>query len=248
VLVAFVAVALSVLANGHAWAAIVAGKDSTAIRSAYYLALPSKYVPGGFAQPFSQVTLTRSNDVSLHTSVAAFLLHSLTVVVATAVVGCSLVFAGELPTPFRIGAALAPMSIVLLWRPLLASVARRVSRLRKAPDGETLALPNQRSILIALSWTIGGIVLAGIGFGSIGGSIGRLSYGDVVSAFSFAYLVGFLAVPFPAGIGVREGVLAIALPLSLPAVIALSGFHRVLTMAAEFTVMLSTRRRGTSTS
>jgi len=242
-LAAFAPLVLSVMANGQAWATIVGSEERNAVRNAYYLALPSKYIPGGFAQPMSQVVLTRSSNVSLRTSVMAFILHSMTIVVATGTISFGLAFSEQLPPLARTCAALGPVSLLLMWRPVLAAIAVRTSRIGRSDVIKLIALPSQRDLLRALSWTLGGVTLSGMGFAGLSGSVAGAPWGIVVSSFSFAFLVGFVAIPFPAGIGVREGVLAAALPLSLPVVIAVSGLHRLLTMAAEFLVMLSTRKR-----
>ena len=57
-----------------------------------------------------------------------------------------------------------------------------------------------------------------------------------VSAFGAAWTIGFLAVPFPAGVGVREAVLIalVGRTTGAGAVIAASVAHRVVTIIGEF--------------
>jgi uncharacterized membrane protein YbhN (UPF0104 family) len=56
-------------------------------------------------------------------------------------------------------------------------------------------------------------------------------------AFSAAWVAGYVALPFPAGIGVREAVLVGLLPAPAAVVTAASIVHRLLTMLAELIVV-----------
>jgi uncharacterized membrane protein YbhN (UPF0104 family) len=66
-----------------------------------------------------------------------------------------------------------------------------------------------------------------------------------VPAFAVAWTTGFLAVPFPSGIGIREGVLIAATgsPSGAASVIAASIVHRLVTMVGEIVMILFSRRR-----
>jgi uncharacterized membrane protein YbhN (UPF0104 family) len=69
---------------------------------------------------------------------------------------------------------------------------------------------------------------------------------QVVSAWGAAWTVGFLAFVFPAGLGIREGVLVAAIGWSTPAAVIVSAsvVHRLVTMVAEVCVAaLSHARR-----
>jgi uncharacterized membrane protein YbhN (UPF0104 family) len=55
--------------------------------------------------------------------------------------------------------------------------------------------------------------------------------------------VGYLAVPFPSGIGIREGALALVLPATgLAPLVAVSGIHRLVSMVAELLVLGASQR------
>jgi uncharacterized membrane protein YbhN (UPF0104 family) len=67
----------------------------------------------------------------------------------------------------------------------------------------------------ALYWAV-----TGLAFAALVASLYPLAPGDVpvvVAAFAAAYAAGFLALLTPAGLGVREGVLVVALASVLPA-------------------------------
>jgi uncharacterized membrane protein YbhN (UPF0104 family) len=63
-------------------------------------------------------------------------------------------------------------------------------------------------------------VVTGLAFAALVASLYPLAAGDVplvVAAYAAAYAAGFLALLTPAGLGVREGVLVVALAPVLPA-------------------------------
>ena len=55
----------------------------------------------------------------------------------------------------------------------------------------------------------------------------------VVLSFSVAWLAGFVAIPVPAGLGVREAILVLILAAPTPSVVVASIVHRLVLMCAE---------------
>ncbi|HEV8445872.1 MAG TPA: lysylphosphatidylglycerol synthase domain-containing protein [Gemmatimonadaceae bacterium] len=102
--------------------------------------------------------------------------------------------------------------------PLILSAARRLTK-KDVPD---VTLPH-RAVYLAIGANIAAWLLYGAAFqlfvrGVTGSAPG--SYADYVTAFAWPYLVGYLALVVPGGLGVREGMLAVtlgALNLATPA-------------------------------
>jgi uncharacterized membrane protein YbhN (UPF0104 family) len=110
-----------------------------------------------------------------------------------------------------VGAALA----ALFRRQLLALARRRL------PDFDPADLtPSAGTVVLlvfgyAVYWAI-----TGLAFAALVASMASLAAADiplVVAAYAAAYAAGFLALLTPAGLGIREGVLVVALAPVLPA-------------------------------
>ena len=85
-------------------------------------------------------------------------------------------------------------------------------------------VPAQGRLLLSFAWAVVGILCSAIAFALLGGATFSEPPWAVVTSFAFAFTVGFLAVPFPSGLGVRETVLALALPaVGLPSIVAIRG-------------------------
>jgi uncharacterized membrane protein YbhN (UPF0104 family) len=126
---------------------------------------------------------------------------------------------------------------LILWHPVLVKAARLTARLIRRPFNQDL-LPTQRDTLLALGWALIGILSAAVAFAVVGGPVVQAEGWEVVVAFSFAFTVGYVAVPFPSGIGIREGTLALVLPATgLATLVAVSAIHRLVSMVAELLVL-----------
>jgi hypothetical protein len=142
----------------------------------------------------------------------------------------------RLGRPALLGAvavAVVAAGAAVFRRQLLGLVRRRLPGL---DPGALVPAPGTVALLTvgyAAYWAV-----TGLAFAALVASAYRLAPGDVplvVAAYAAAYAVGFLSLLTPAGLGVREGVLVIALAPVLPAgpalVVAL--VSRVWTMLAE---------------
>ncbi|MGH9231486.1 MAG: lysylphosphatidylglycerol synthase domain-containing protein, partial [Acidimicrobiales bacterium] len=122
----------------------------------------------------------------------------------------------------------------LLHRRFLAGVldvARRFVRRIPAAD----RLPSQRAILSFYAWAV---VSIGCTAGAYTVLLRSLSEeagsATVVVAYAMSWTIGFMAVPLPAGIGVREAVLVACLPaVGTAPLLAASLAHRLLAIGAE---------------
>jgi hypothetical protein len=230
----------AILTSGRAWVALfhdVLHNRGHRIRfeSNYYLSQLTKYLPaGGAVQAASQVSLAASAGVPLGRVALAFPVSAVGSVAAGATVGAGLVLASELPGLARALALVGLAAPALLHRRFLAGVLNAVRRFVPripAPD----RLPDQQSILRFYGWAVISMGCTALAYAVLLRSLsGEASAGVVFFAYAMSWTIGFLAVPLPAGIGVREAVLVACLPgVAAAPLLAASLAHRLLAIGAE---------------
>ncbi len=234
---------VGLLSLGWAWARLhPEGAPRTALIRRFLMAQPAKYIPGGVSMPASQVVLSKDYDTSTSSSVARLVTHSAMMVCAGLLAGSAMLLE---PAQRSLGLiCLLGGSIGSAWI-LLTDVAGVANLLidRISKFGPVRSLPRLPELMTgrpakaaALSACVVGMVALSSAIVLLGRSDSGLpGYGGLMGAFAFAWTVGFLAVPFPAGAGVREGALALALSVStnFGNVLALALMHRVAMLAAE---------------
>jgi hypothetical protein len=205
-----------------------------------------RYIPGAVWQAVAQVGLATQAGVSLSQASTAFGVHTVVQLAAGGTVGASLaVFGGRVPPGIRLSAPLALLPLILLRRGWLVRALRIVGRLTRRTFADDL-VPPQGAILSSFGWTLCTLVANSVAFTLLLSSLpGGAPILDSSAAFGLAWTVGFLAVPFPSGIGVREAVLMVTIGfrVSRSNVIAASISHRLVLMGAELLVVLSSRIR-----
>jgi hypothetical protein len=118
------------------------------------------------------------------------------------------------------------------WLPLLT--VKMGQRLRLRVDD--WSFPDKASTVRAYAWTLVGFVAMGTSFAIVLRALGSSApWLTVIAAFAVAWTIGFLAVPLPAGVGAREGILlALLAPWSgTGVIIAASLLQRFASMLAE---------------
>jgi len=230
------------------WVALFDGRGSDrALAQAFYTSQLGKYVPGAIWQAVGQVGLSRSADVSLAQATTAFPVHALTQVAAGGTVGALLALLGvHLSVGVRLLAALGLLLVIPLRRAWMVWVLGVISRRLKRGSPEDV--PSQGAILRAYGWGVWTLVWSGAGFAVLAGSLHAADpVVAAVPAFAAAWTVGFLAVPFPSGIGVREAVLiaTVASPTGAGPVIVASLVHRLVTMLGELVMIAFAKSRTT---
>jgi hypothetical protein len=184
----------------------------------------AKYVPGNVAQHATRSVFALARGMRLRDFLGSVAVETLLAMLAGLVVGLAgLAATGratvKLPDgitailPWAVGA----LVLLLLAMPLLVAGAVRISqrtRWRELVLYWRDAVPEPTSQLFAFVSYCVNYLLIGLGFLLIAhamGLDGRLGYGQLTAAFALSWLAGFLAPGMPAGLGVREGVLAIML-------------------------------------
>jgi glycosyltransferase 2 family protein len=215
-----------------------AGTPVAAGARIWFLSNLARYVPGNVWSFVGAVELARREGVARPVTLAVMAYTQVLSVGVALLAGLPVLLAerARLGRPALLGAVAVAVvaGVAAAFRRQLLALARR--RLPGLGDAELVPAPGTVALLAvgyAAYWAV-----TGLAFAALVASAYRLSPGDVplvVAAYAAAYAVGFLSLLTPAGLGVREGVLVIALSPVLPAgpalVVAL--VSRVWMMVAE---------------
>lgn len=233
--VAVVVVVVGMWSATVGWARLLGRRDPRSIARGFLLAQLGKYIPGGVWQIIGQVTdATRTTANDGRAASLAFVVSVATQVTAGLLVGLPLVLVDTTPTWIRLcllAGALVAVGL-LLQRRLLARILLALPWLRDTSTSD--AMPSRSAIVVSTVANCVALVAAGIVF-----DIANVAGPDrgvlvVVPAFALAWTIGFLAIPFPAGLGIREGALLLLLPGgSSTAIVAASAVVRVIYIAGE---------------
>lgn len=207
------------------------GRHRARLAAGFLLAQPSKYAPGGaIVQAAGQIGLSVMPDLSVPTVGTAFLVHGVVQLAAGATVAAALLpFNPGLDLPWRLGVLGGLAAPVVLNRSWLVAVFGWASRLLRRPTRPEL-IPPQRRLLVSFAWTLVPMVLSSLAFAILLGEGGIV---EGAGAFAAGWSVGFAAIPFPSGLGVREAVLVALAGANPASVIAASVAHRLATLVAE---------------
>lgn len=208
-LVVFVSYAVLIAtwrATVQAWGERIGVADASRI---WFVSNLGKYVPGKVWQIGAMGVMAQRAGVSPAAAVGSALVVSLVhVLVGFAVVAAT---GRELLAGVASGGALLPVALALLAVALLAApwllpgALRLVSRL----TGRALVMPPlpPRAIWIAALGSATAWLLFGLAFRELTGALLGATTGDAatyVAVFTLSYLLGFVALFAPGGIGVRE--------------------------------------------
>jgi glycosyltransferase 2 family protein len=207
-----------------AWRALLADFGSPLpLRPAariFFLAQLGKYLPGSVWPVLAQMDLGRDHGVPPRRSATVAVLSMALSVGTALVVAAGLLPFGAAEALWRYGWALAvvPLLVVALHPRVLTPLLNWVFRALGRPPLEQS--PTVRGIGAASGW----MLLAWVAYGAQLALLVRALGGTGLSAaltsagaFALAWAVGFLVVVAPAGAGVREAVLVLALAPVLPA-------------------------------
>ncbi|HMG40597.1 MAG TPA: hypothetical protein VK611_04680 [Acidimicrobiales bacterium] len=236
---------VALVCGARAWVALFPpDADRRALARGIYLSQLTKYLPaGGFVQTASQVALSAEQG-GLAVAALRLPVFSACFVAASTTLGSSLALDSDLPTWGRLlaGASLATVVVldrrVLRW---LLGVARRF--VRRLPEGD--ALPPQEAILRCYAWALGNMAAFSIAFVVLLRDVADVGAVEAAAAMCLGWVVGYLALVVPGGLGVRETVLLATIPsLSLGTVAAVSAVHRLVGLVAEASLAGISQVRG----
>lgn len=240
--ISLVVVVLGLWASLCAWSVLLPGLGPRRLARGFFAAQLGKYVPGAVWQAVGQVEAARSAGVAVPRAAAAFGVLALTQAAAGGTIGALVVLA-DVGWVLRVAAVAAAGLLVVLDRRWMARVLGWV----RPGLGGVLPATDQ----IRRSWLLGLIPQVGHGaaFAVLLGSSGADVPLVAVPAACLAWTAGFLALPFPSGLGVREAVLLVALGAGTAAagptaagVVAASVALRLVTIVAETLLLALTLR------
>jgi len=200
----------------HVWDANL--KPMAAARI-WFVSNLGRYVPGKIWQISAMGAMTHRQGVSAVAATSSSIMVNLVNVIS----GSLLVFATgagildlAVPSGRLVAIALTAVALVGLFLvpPLVSWLARRAAKM----TGRDLALPaslKPRVVVLGLVGTGAAWVLYGLAFqlfakGVLGNAVsGRSS--DYIAVYTASYLIGYLTLIAPGGLGVREATLVIAL-------------------------------------
>jgi len=226
---------IGVMSAAFAWATLLGGDRRIEHGAASIVSQIAKYIPGGVWQASGQLGLARTAGVQLQRSAVAFTVQALMQAVAACTFGVVVAAtwsngAGWLRVLFALGSV---VSLALVDRRWMVWILHKIPRTREASSE---LVPSQRAILVTYVAALVTIATLSIGYLVTLGSFGSID--DpwlVVGAFAIAWLVGFLLVPLPSGLGAREAVLVAILHGMFPSsvLVAASVYQRVVLIATE---------------
>jgi uncharacterized membrane protein YbhN (UPF0104 family) len=186
----------------------------------WFLANLARYVPGNVWSYVGAVELARREGVARRTTLSVMALTQLLSVGVALLAGLPVLLAerARLGRPALLGAVVvaAGAGLAALFRGQLLDLARR-----RFPGFDPADLtPSAATVVLLVAGYAAYWAVTGLAFAALVASLYPLAASDVplvVAAYAAAYAAGFLALLTPAGLGVREGVLVIALAPVLPA-------------------------------
>jgi hypothetical protein len=195
---------------------------------------------GGFVQAASQVALSSREGVM--PAALRLPVFSAFAVVAAATLSSGLVFDTDLPGWARMLAGLGLSTVVLLDRRVLQGalrIARRAIRRLPEPD----LIPAQPAIIRCYGALLANELAYGLAFALPLGDISDVPLATSMAAFCGGWVLGYLALPLPSGLGVHKAVLVAALPGVGGSILAASLAHRLIGFVAEASLATTAQLR-----
>ncbi|PCN49280.1 hypothetical protein Csp2054_03630 [Curtobacterium sp. 'Ferrero'] len=218
VTVGVAATVAALVANMLSWRAMMAASGFRlrlgAASSIFFVGQLGKYIPGGVWSIAAQAELGRAHGLQRTSSAVAALASMLVSMVTAALVGIVAVLLGT-PDGLATFWWLIPfvlLGLVSLTPPVLGRLIRIAFRVLRRPAQDTsLSWPGT---VMSLVWSLAMWVAYGVQATVVLRAFGADSpvlFPVAVGAYAVAWLVGFLVVIAPAGIGPREAVLVLLL-------------------------------------
>lgn len=223
------------IAGAFAWATLLGGDRRVDHGAALLVSQLGKYVPGGVWQVTGQVGLARATGVRLQRGATAFSVLAVTQAVAGCTYGLLLGAAWtDVAVPLRVLMGMGALATLpLLDRRWMVWALRRIPRTREA---SAELVPEQRVIVITWAACLVTVAATCSAYLVVLGSFGHVDRPFfVIGAYAIAWTAGFVAIPIPSGVGVREAVLAAILHGTFPSsvIIAASVYYRLVSIATE---------------
>jgi len=248
-----VALLLAMLAAGaRAWDVLMRGHaHGRDLLRAFALAQVSKYVPGGVAQVLGQAGHSRQAGASTSAVVTGMTAQALVGVLAPGLTSVVVLMAvdDEPSAGARVLLGVAcTLGTVLLLSPRFLTAVVRSRMVARLPGVRHLEIPAGDVLLRAYAWGLVALLCLGLAFAAL--LLPSVDSGRdavlVTLSYAVAFLVGFLVIPVPAGLGVREGALvALVTPVvDAQSALATAVLLRVLQLGVDVVVASGILVRG----
>jgi hypothetical protein len=196
----------------------------------WFLSTIVRYIPGNIWQFLGMAELAADDGVSRVATFASIGVHQvLGTLVGFVLAATYFALAGQDAWPETLRALLwlAPLLLILCSPPILRRSLNWLLRLLKRPPIDVTLTWGQ--VGAAMLGYAGVWLLMGSGFAFLAGSITPITpaqFAALVAAWAAAYVIGYLSLLTPSGLGVRELVMIVLLtplfPAPVPTVIALA--------------------------
>jgi glycosyltransferase 2 family protein len=206
----------------------------------FFVSQLGKYLPGGVWNFLAAAEMGTDLQIPRRRSVSVMVVSILVSIVTAMMLAAAAMVVGpdELATTYGWASWLLPLFVLLLVPPVLNRLLAVALRLTQRPPLEKPI--STRGVTSAALWALLGWIFAGLQVwlltSALGASASLESFALATGGYALAWTVGFLVVLVPAGVGVREAVLAVALAghLGAGSVVVAVLLSRVLLTAADF--------------
>jgi uncharacterized membrane protein/uncharacterized membrane protein YbhN (UPF0104 family) len=219
VLLALAGLSLGWLAQVGLWRCLLQALGATislgqTIR-VWFLSNVSRYIPGSVWQFLSMTEMAADAGVSRVSTLTSILLHQvISLAAGLALAAPYLAWAGEVGWMARLRPLLwaVPLGLLLLHPRILERALNwGLARFHRPPLQISLAWRQIWALLLghALAW-----VVIGASFAALVQALTPVSWSQVpvlIAVFAASYVIGFLSLITPSGLGVREGVMVLLL-------------------------------------
>lgn len=207
-----VLLAVGMLAATSAWAVLLPRVGFRAVLPGFALAQLAKYVPGSVWQGVGQVADAHRLGIDVPTATVGYVVQMVLQALVAAAASITALTVPGLPWWLAVPAAGGPLGLLLIRRRWLDALIGAVARLVRRLDPERLELPSQASLLGAAVRSLVTILAIGTSFAVLLPSeLGVRGFVGTAGIFMLAWVIGFLVIPLPSGLGVRELVLVVGL-------------------------------------
>ncbi len=221
------------------------GTDATVADDAFFTSQLVKYSPvGGFAQAAAQAGLAVDDTTGAARATTAMAVSKLTMVVAAGCAGPVLAATNPGLAPWlRALLCCTPAGLALGHPAVLRRSLELAGRVLRHPL-DPAVLPDPGAVWRSIGWAVPAQALAGASFAVL--AVVTDPGVDPVQAaagFVVAWAVGFLVIPVPAGLGIREAVIAVLVEGPPGTKLVAAVMLRLVVIAAEALLAAAVRLR-----
>lgn len=243
IVTAVVVVVVGLWAAVAGWARLLGSPITRSVARGFLFAQLGKYVPGGVWQVVGQVGhATSATDVGGRRAALAYLMSVVAQVSAGLLVGLPIVVVADVPAWIRVAvvaAAAVSFGLILQYR-VLRRIILALPWIRSASPPPDDLVPSRGALLYACGTSVISMLAAATVFViAYQAPIGTFQ-ASAGPAYALAWTIGFLALPFPAGLGIREAALLLLLPGGATAgIVAASAVVRVIYIVGELVAIVT---------